>query len=124
MSSSIEITKGGDEAPGLIAYVIHTHFADVLLPPTTTRIPAMPGMEDQALCVTKYKNDPTKSLTIWFKALEWMTMGGRSVESGSGPNYYSNTHELKLCIRRAMWQAEHPDKDEYETPDYEEFEDK
>ena len=55
--------------------------------------------------VVKLKNitsHPKPFITIWFNAPNGMTSGGRAVEAGEGPNYYTTYRELKQAIAHAI----------------------
>jgi hypothetical protein len=56
-------------------------------------------------------------LTLWFNADDNLTSGGRSVEAGRGPNYFTTIGECRVAIKRALWQLRHPEADEYDTPE-------
>jgi hypothetical protein len=48
------------------------------------------------------KNHHRKHLSIWFNADDALTSGGRSVEIGWGPNYYTTFGELKEALQEAL----------------------
>jgi hypothetical protein len=56
-------------------------------------------------------------ITLWYNADDNMTSGGRAVEAGSGPNYYTTIGDCRVAIKRALWQLRHPEKSEYDTPE-------
>ena len=47
--------------------------------------------------VVASRNDG-QHLSIWFNADPGMTMGGRAVEAGKGPNYYTTVGDLRKAI--------------------------
>jgi len=89
-------------------------------------MPAMMGMSATGMLAVHVRDTLSPDakqqfLSVWFNACDSMTSGGRAVESGRGPNYYTTVKELRLAIRRALWQLRHPKLDEYSTPQYEDF---
>lgn len=48
------------------------------------------------------KNIAKEHIVIWFNASDGMTSGGRAVEIGYGPNYYTTFGELKEAIKSAL----------------------
>jgi hypothetical protein len=56
-------------------------------------------------------------LSLWYNADDNMTSGGRAVEAGRGPNYFTTIGDCRMAIRRALWQLRHPDADENDAPE-------
>jgi hypothetical protein len=109
---STTVPHDDPEASRLICEVISQHYSELLSTPE-------PKMESggsfsmvPSMCVTYLKNRIGQHLTIWFNASPMMVMGGRSVEAGQGPHYYTTVEELRLAIEAALWQLEHPDEEE------------
>ena len=48
------------------------------------------------------KNYGQQHINIWYNADDATTMGGRSVEIGYGPNYYTTYNELVEAIESAL----------------------
>ena len=70
-----------------------------------------------AFTSVKLLNYPEQHLTLWYNADDNMTSGGRSVEAGKGPNYYTTIEECRVAIKRGLWQLRHPEADEHDTPE-------
>jgi hypothetical protein len=69
------------------------------------------------------ESDSKEFVVIWYNGMDGLMSGGRSVEAGFGPNYFTKVKELRVALRRALWQVRHRHLNdlEYVSPGYEEF---
>ena len=54
--------------------------------------------ENKIIWNTTWEKTQNQYLSIWFNADPGIVMGGRSVEAGEGPNYYTTVGDLRKAI--------------------------
>lgn len=127
---SVEIPRGDKvRASALILGVVEeSEFAKALNVGTFTVNDIMGGMMGQvSIELQDAQSGGKEHVVIWYNGMDAMMSGGRSVEAGFGPNYFTKVKDLRVALRRAIWQVRHRHLQstmdlEYATPGYEEFE--